>query len=184
MEGMRKLIITYNGRSQTAKEWEKETGIPERVIVDRYRDNWDTKRILTQPVQSRMNRRYEWEGVMRTIPELAKIHGGVTASTMRQRLEKYTVAEAMAMPNTRPHRKTRITEEKQKIMFQPIQQKVDTTQCRTCQYRSKDLTCSYADITGHCRKFISPPSPNCIVYIKGKSLAKTAALKRRGKMLA
>lgn len=127
---------------------------------------------MTVPVKKGVIIKYEWEGKMCTIPQLAKIHGEISAATLRQRLEKMSLKEAMEMPNTRPGktRKKRITKKAKKIKPKPVSKKIDTSQCRTCAYRAKGLTCGYEEVTGHCRMLISKPSPNCTVYIKGESM--------------
>ena len=62
----------------------------------------------------------------------------------------------------------------------PAPHKVDKEQCRTGQYRDSDLDCGYSRVTGHSRIFVSPPSPNCTVYVPGKSLVRSANMKRLG----
>lgn len=181
---MKELLITYKWKTQTAKEWEKETGTPAKVILDRLWNHWDTEAALYTPVKKRQDVKYPYHGGMYTASQLAKMHGGVEASTMRQRLQKHSVEEAMAMPNTRPHRKTRITEQKQKQMFQKPIEKSDTSQCKTCQYHANlgnsagsGVFCAYSLINYHSRSSISPPSPNCTEYVYGKSIYRENVVK-------
>lgn len=187
---MKALMITYNGKTQTTKQWSEETGISIHAIQDRLMAGWSVEATFTVPIQRHVVKKYLYNGEYLTPPQLAKLHGGISPSTMAQRLEHMTVEEAMALPNTRPKRKQHITEERQREIFMPIPKKVDYTQCKTCQYRSTissgsypgNLCCGYALVNDRCRSAISPPSPHCTAYIKGASLVRAAALKkaRRG----
>ena len=38
--------ITYNGKTLTSSEWERECGIPRQTILKRYRNGWETDRIF------------------------------------------------------------------------------------------------------------------------------------------
>ena len=187
---MKARLVTYKGKTQTVKEWEKETGMSADLITARLGKGWTAEETFTRPIQMHTYIKYLYKGEYYTATALARIHGGIAASTMQQRLEHMTVEEAMALPNTRPRRKKRITEERQKEIFMPKPKKIDYTQCKTCQYRSTissgsypgNLCCGYALVNDRCRSLISPPSPHCTVYIKGPSLVRAAALKkaRRG----
>lgn len=42
--------ITYNGKTQTIKEWAEEYNIPYRNLYNRLRFDWDMERALTQPI--------------------------------------------------------------------------------------------------------------------------------------
>lgn len=147
---------------------------------------WSVEAALTVPVKKIECKRYMWKGKEYTPNELAKIHGGVASSTMRQRLEKMSVDEAMAMPNIRPSARKAYAEKKKKEKLKPppkpkpVRKMIDRTQCRTCKYRDAYCDCCYSLVEQHCRMFISPPSPHCTVYKRGKSVVRIAALKRQG----
>jgi hypothetical protein len=45
------LRVTFNGKTQSLNEWEKETGIPARLLGDRLKNKkeWTVERALTTP---------------------------------------------------------------------------------------------------------------------------------------
>ena len=177
---MKTKYITYKGKTLTAKEWETKVGMPSKLICDRLLSGWSVERALTEPVKQTCQKLYRWEGKKRTVRELATIRG-VGESTMRQRLRKMSLKEAMAMPNSRPQRRERIKEQEKPKKVVKQEEKRDYTQCKTCIYREKDMTCGYSTVTGRCRLGISPPSPNCTVYKKGKPIVQKAVLERMRK---
>lgn len=187
---MKKLYLTYNGKTQTVSEWSAETGISESVILSRHERKWSDEQVLTVPVRSRKRRKYEWKGKMYSVAQLAEIHGGISAYSMWQRLEKMSVKEAMETPRSKKGRK-RETPKEEKEKEKPVvivRRKVDLQQCRTCQYRGalgnsigSGVFCAYSLITGNCRMFISEPSPHCTVYVKGKSLLRSTTMKQMGR---
>ena len=176
---MKQVYITYKGVTKSVKQWEKETGIPAKIIYARRSRGWTPEEIFETPIQRRRQRRYEWKGKKYTIPELARIRG-VGATTMRQRIFKTSVDDAMQKPNSRPQKPKKTPQEKPKKVVKVIKNP-DTTQCVTCIYREKGLTCGYSTVTGRCRLRISPPSPNCTVYKKGKPIVQKAVLERMRK---
>lgn len=178
---MKAKLITYKGKTQSVTAWAKEYGITSGGLNSRLKRGWDIEKALTAPSLSHAQK-WEYKGKLYTAKELSILHGGVSESTMLSRLQTMTPEEAMSTPNRRPHRKVRITEEQQKQMFKPKPHVPDTTQCRTCQYRAKDMTCGYSIVTHKCRMFISPPSPNCKVYVKGNSIVQEAVRRSMGKV--
>lgn len=47
-------LVTYNGKTMTLLDWEKETGIPKVALADRiYKYKWSIERALTQPYIAR-----------------------------------------------------------------------------------------------------------------------------------
>lgn len=42
--------LTFNGKTQTRAQWERELGLPKELIKQRLALGWSTKRILTTPV--------------------------------------------------------------------------------------------------------------------------------------
>lgn len=42
------LLLTYNGKTQTASQWEDETGIKQGTISARIRNGWSVERALTE----------------------------------------------------------------------------------------------------------------------------------------
>lgn len=138
----------------------------------------------------RKSKLIEYNGKKQSLEDWAK-ETGLTYPCLVWRLRNgWSIKQALTTPSARTPRKMRITEKQQKEIFMPIQKKVDYTQCKTCQYRStissggypNNIMCGYALVNDRCRSLISPPSPNCTVYIKGPSLVRAAALKkaRRG----
>ena len=174
---MKQIYITYKGKTQTVSQWEKETGIRAKIIYGRRSRGWTPEEIFETPVLKRRAQTYYWKGVNYTLSELAEIRG-VGDTTMRQRLERMSIDKAMETPNSRPREKPKDEEPKKVIK---TTKKRDYTQCRTCKYRGKDLLCGYSTVTGRCRSLISPPSPNCTVYIKGKPVVQKATLERMRK---
>ena len=43
------LLITWQGRTQTAAEWARETGHDRRTLTSRIRNGWDVERAMTTP---------------------------------------------------------------------------------------------------------------------------------------
>lgn len=179
---MKPTLITYNGKTQSITAWSKEYKIPLDRLSYRLQRGWDFKKAITEPPLTITVQRWEYNGKMYTAEEMAMLHGDIGTAAMRRRLQTMSVEKAISLPNRKPHRKERITEEGQKKKFKPKQDKPDTTQCRTCQYRLKDLSCGYAIVERRCRMFISKRSPNCTVYIKGKSIVQEAVRRQMGKV--
>ena len=178
---MKPTLITYKGKTQSLTAWSKEGGMSSGALNSRLKRGWSFERAISEPAKDQ-SRLYEYRGKMYTVEELALLHGGISKSAMRMRLMTHTPEEAMAMPNMHPTRKARISEEQQKKIFKPKPKEADKTQCKKCKYADKDYDCCYALVTSRCRKFISPPSPHCTVFVKGKSVVRQAALKRMGKV--
>lgn len=187
---MKAREITYKGVTKTSPEWAREYGIKPEQLNSRLNEGWDFERALLTPICSQEPARYEYKGKMYTTVEIAAMHGNISRSSVLQRLQKgMTVEEVLATPNTRPKRKMAITARKQKEMIPPAKQKKerDVTQCRTCRHHGtfsgggvNGIYCDYSETSedGRCRLFISPPSPNCTVYEKGKSIVREMTLKR------
>ena len=168
-------------------------GIPEKLILSRHERGWSDEAVLTYPVKKQQGKRWEWQGEMYTAAQLAKIHGDISATSMRERLEKMSVKEALETPRNKKGKKRKPKEEKkneeEKVIPEVrIRKKVDLKQCRTCQYRGNlgnsigsGVFCAYSLITERCRMLISEPSPRCTVYVKGKSLLRSTTMKKMGR---
>lgn len=50
------IKITYNGRTLNAHDWSAITGIPEKIIKERYHEGWTEEQILLCPVSPRKRR--------------------------------------------------------------------------------------------------------------------------------
>lgn len=175
---MRPKIVTYKGVETTIPDLARAHGKDPQVVYDRLNRGWDMDRSLNEPVQKQKVTRYEWRGKMYTAKQLAKIRGDCSESTMCHRLEIMDPEEAMTKPI---QKKARVVQRKKTVKKKdPLRSRVDTTQCESCQYRDGHIQCGYALVENRCRMFISPPSPHCTVYVKGKSLVRQAALKRQG----
>lgn len=184
--------ITYNGQTKTIAEWAREYGLLSGTLSYRINNGWPIEKAITQPLAPKA-RLYEYKGQLYTAAELAHINGKIATSTMQQRLSSgMTVEEAVEEPNKRIRRKVRITEERQKQVFKPIEKKVDTSLCRTCIYHGSltggggekfgKIYCDYIEIMLERRP--CPPGKDCTVYKKGKSIVRKMALKRYGKRVA
>lgn len=178
---MKPTLITYKGKTQSLTAWGKEYGISSSSLNRRIKAGWEIGRALTTPTIDNTIL-YTYNDKQYSAYELAAMHGNIDVSSMRARLKTMSVEEAVTMPNRHPNRRTRITEEQQKMMFKPKRKEPDKTQCKKCMYADSNFDCCYSLVTGRCRKFISPPSPHCTVYEKGKSVVRQAALKRMGKV--
>lgn len=81
--------ITFNGRTLIAADWEKETGIPERLISQRMRVlGWTAERALTTPVaktKRRVEKSYKYNGKTQTIADWSR-EVGIDANTIRFRV--------------------------------------------------------------------------------------------------
>lgn len=181
---MKAKEITYKGETVKVPDLARMYGMTPGQLYTRLAAGWDIEKALTAPVRMQKAPVFEYRGGYYTAVEIAAMHGNLSPSSVRQRLEKgMTVEEILATPNTRPKLKTAITVKKQvetiPLKYVP-KKKIDTTQCRTCQYSDVYMHCCYALVEKKCRMFISPPSPHCTVYVKGKSLVRAAALKRQG----
>lgn len=186
---MKVTLITYKGKTQSITAWARESEITSGGLNSRLQRGWDFEKALLAPPLSHAQK-WEYKGEMYTAKELAIMHGSVSTATMLSRLRTMTVEEALALPNQRPHRKERITEEQQKQMFKPKPKKPDNKLCRTCIYHGTlsgcgdlgagNVYCDYIEIEGHRRP--CPPPPNCTAYKQGKSLVRKVALSRMGKV--
>lgn len=81
--------ITFAGKTQIAADWEKETGIPERLINQRMRVlGWTAERALTTPVAKttrRVEKSYTYKGRSQPISNWAR-EAGLDEGTLRFRI--------------------------------------------------------------------------------------------------
>lgn len=189
---MKAIEVTYKGRRQTLPQWAREYGLKPHQLYNRYiKQKWDFKKALTAPAETTLQT-YEYKGKRYTVTQLTEMHGGISLSSMRERLKKMSVEEAMETPNTRPKAHTyggdkKIKAEQQKAFKprKPPLKEPDITKCRTCQYRGKisgfngaGVCCDYIGVMGHMRP--CPPGKDCTVYVKGPSLVRKERLRRAG----
>lgn len=45
------IHLTYNGETRSITEWAEITGMPLRILYDRYFRKWDVRRIFEQPIR-------------------------------------------------------------------------------------------------------------------------------------
>lgn len=183
---MKPTLITYKGKTQSLTAWGREYGLTSGAINNRIRAGWEIERALNTPATDN-SVLYTYNGKQYTAYELAKMHGNIDVSSMRMRLKKMSVEEAVTTPNKHVTRKKRITAEKQKMVCKPITRKPDTKRCRSCIYHGTlgggekgEIYCDYIEIEFHRRP--CKPGPNCTAYKKGKSIVRKTALKRMGKV--
>ena len=75
--------ITYNGKTLTSTQWQKETGIPHRQIRCRiFELGWTAERALTTPTDVRL---HEWNGRSLTLREWSAATG-IQYDTIKRRL--------------------------------------------------------------------------------------------------
>lgn len=180
---MRPRMVTYKGEQVSLPELARKHGIGPQAVYDRLRRGWDIDRALKTPVKQQTVKRFEWQGQMYSAKELAKLHGGITETTMYHRLETMSVEEAM----TRPLRKTSLKHYDAPVIKaeDPMRNKTDTKPCENCQYHGtlgnsvgSGVHCDYIGVTQHMRP--CPPPPKCTVRVVGPSLVRKMALKMKG----
>jgi hypothetical protein len=44
-------LVTFNGQTKTSADWAKETGIPYKTLLRRFKLGWDVERALTEPMR-------------------------------------------------------------------------------------------------------------------------------------
>ena len=189
--GMKAILYTYKGKTQSVTAWAKEYHMSSGTLNERLKRGWPIEQALTESVADNLIF-YEYNGRQYTAAELAAMHGNINVTTMRTRLKTMTVEEALALPNRHPTRRVQITEEQQKRMFKPRPHKPDTKQCRTCIYHGSLSGCGGGDFgTVYCdyieiklKRRPCPPPPHCTEYKQGRSLVRSTALKRMGKVRA
>lgn len=53
--------LTYGGETKNLVAWSESTGIPYRILYDRYHRGWDHKRIFEQPIRKSPEKKKVWE---------------------------------------------------------------------------------------------------------------------------
>jgi hypothetical protein len=48
-------MLTFQGKTQSVAMWSRETGINQDTLKKRLRLGWDTEKLLTTPVNSKMS---------------------------------------------------------------------------------------------------------------------------------
>ena len=93
-------FITFNGKTMTSREWDRELGFRSGTISDRLNTlGWDVERALTEPPgEFSKTRRYTCNGETLTLSEWAK-KAGVSFSVMWKRVEvqKMPIEEAVGI---------------------------------------------------------------------------------------
>lgn len=81
-------LIEWQGRSQSVRQWSRETGIPYKLLRHRLRDNnWVADEKAFSPEPDRRSRWLTYQGVTKNIREWSK-ELGITMQTIIQRLKK------------------------------------------------------------------------------------------------
>lgn len=173
-------LYNYDGKWYTIKQLSALAGITVMAMRTRLAAGWGVKKSVETPILC-VRPRYEYKGKLYTMVELAKLNGSLTPSGVKYRLECGQTVEQIVETPPRDRRLNL-----QRTYVQPIRRSVDLTQCKTCKYRGggdkeTGIFCAYSLIEGHARMFISEPSPHCTVYVKGKSLLRSATMKKMGR---
>lgn len=99
------VILTYNGKSQTATEWGMEMKCPPKIILQRKKRGWSDEKCLTTFFKKK-ERLIEFEGAIKNFSEWA-IEKGIGRSTLQIRLDvcKWSIEKALTTPVKTPNRK-------------------------------------------------------------------------------
>lgn len=180
-------IFEYLGKQYTLKQLAEISGLSQACIRSRILGGWDIDTIMTTSARSAVTR-YEYKGKFYTVAELAKLNGTLTVSGVRYRLSH---GESIEQIISKPVQ-DKLTNLQKK--YTPLKKPgTDVTQCKTCKCRGSlgnskgsGVFCAYSLIPGNtCRMLISPPSPNCTVYVRGKSVYRQTVLQKikRGELM-
>lgn len=101
--------ITHGGETHAMVEWARRIGVAPHTIKQRLRLGWPVALAVTLPAISPRERGptgalVEFRGARKTIAEWAATVG-ITASTMRTRLEKWSIERALTTPPIDPYRR-------------------------------------------------------------------------------
>jgi hypothetical protein len=106
---MRPVKITFEGRTLTASQWSKETGIPRKTILGRLDGGWTVDDVL-KPVGYLRTYKYPatltYNGQTKTLSQWSKITG-INASTIRARIRSKVPMDQILLPKSEITRKAR-----------------------------------------------------------------------------
>lgn len=94
-------MVTYDGRTQSVRDWAKELGMKQTVLSGRMTRGWDVERAFHQPVRpTYRKRRYLYHGKEYSLRELAKLNPTMTKQGMKNRIQMgMSIEEAVERPN-------------------------------------------------------------------------------------
>lgn len=81
-------FLTYNGKTQTLTQWEKETGIRRQTIDDRIKSGWSVKDALNTPVEKHLSRLLTYNGKTQTLAQWSR-ETGIKRTTISRRIDTY-----------------------------------------------------------------------------------------------
>lgn len=99
------ILLTFNGKTQVVKDWEKETGIPDNTIINRLRKGWPIDQVLSpvkKPFVGKQNFLTHNGATLSHSEWARKI--GINRDTIRERLRNGWSVEMALMKGRVPER--------------------------------------------------------------------------------
>jgi hypothetical protein len=99
------VTLTWNGKTQSAPDWADETGLPCRLIVQRYRKlGWSAEKTLTTPAgkcERKVESEYEFRGKSQSIAAWARERQMDYKSLRARMYNGWTIEMALTTPVSR-----------------------------------------------------------------------------------
>ena len=90
--------ITFNGKTLTSRQWDRELGYRDGVISDRLNTlGWDLERAMSEPVGASHAATFTFDGETHTIREWTQILG-ITKSSLWRRIKTMPLDKALSKP--------------------------------------------------------------------------------------
>lgn len=171
-------MVTYKGETHSLSEWARIYNISPQALNKRLRNGMTFDEAISKPTEVKGSIPYQGKYI--TYKELARLNGTITENGARSRIEAgWSPEKVIQVPSRLKTGVASVSvvkvkgKKREKKVEKPTPKEPDITQCKSCQYRGghgNRVYCDFAELAGHCRIFVSKPSPNCTVYVKGKPL--------------
>ena len=91
----RPTLYSYKGLTMSLEDWASKIGMSKAALRQRLWTGWDFGKAVTTP---HMRRRYEFNGELYTLGEVAAMKTDLSKEGMKSRLEIMSVKEAISKP--------------------------------------------------------------------------------------